>query len=897
MSITRDISDRKRVLAALKESEERFRTAFMTSPDAMIFSRLDDGRIVDVNAGFTATHQYSADEVIGQRVHELMLWEPPEKRGKYVEALKRDGFVTNWEEIFCRKDGSLFPGLLSARIVHLDGVPHVLAMLRDISEWKAAQEDLRANEERYRTLFGSANDSILIVDPELPGVVDCNAKALEIFGCTREQMLGLLPSQELSPPVQPDGNNSEEEAARRRGLALQGQPQFYEWRHLRADGTPFDTEVSFSRLNLKGKDLLMAITRDISDRKSALAAMKESEERFRLIFQTSPDAITINRYDDTTYIDVNEGFSRVTGYQREEVIGRTTSELGIWQGEDARMKLRAGLEQCGFIDNLEAEFRHKDGEVGLGLLSARTIKLGGIEHLLTVTRSITKWKADQEALQKSEARYRLLVENAPLGILSINADGVLEDANSKALEILGSPSFDELCKDEALNPERGGGANKVGADFQRCLETGQGGVFERAHSSHWGKDLWLRYLLQPIRNPTGEIQGVQAIIEDITDGRKMEAQLRQAQKMEAVGTLAGGIAHDFNNILMGIQGYTSLMLMDAGPGEEAHDALKCIEQAVQSGSDLTRQLLGFARGGKYEAKATDLNELIKRSSQMFGRAKKEIHIHRKFQKDLWAVEVDQGQIEQVLLNLFVNAWQAMPEGGELYLETNNHVMSQEDIRPLHATAGRYVRFTVTDTGVGMERQTMERIFEPFFTTKDMGRGTGLGLASAYGIVKNHGGFINVYSEPGTGATFSVYLPATDKAVVTEKKAPESMVKGTESILLVDDEGMIIEVGTKMLTRFGYKVITARSGGEALEIYRAEHERIDLVVLDMIMPDMSGGETFKHLKAIKPDVKVLLSSGYSINGQAKDILDQGCRGFIQKPFSMRELSQRIRSALE
>jgi CheY-like chemotaxis protein len=325
--------------------------------------------------------------------------------------------------------------------------------------------------------------------------------------------------------------------------------------------------------------------------------------------------------------------------------------------------------------------------------------------------------------------------------------------------------------------------------------------------------------------------------------------------------------------------------------------LRGIEGHIESAADLTRQLLGFARGGKYEVKPTDLNELIKKENRMFGRTKKEITIHAKYAENLWSVEIDRGQIEQVFLNLYVNAWQAMPGSGDLYVETENVTLDENYLKPFSAKPGKYVKISVTDTGIGMDKATRERIFDPFFTTKKMGRGTGLGLASAYGIVKNHGGFINVYSEKGHGSTFNIYLPASEKEVMKEKTVGSDALRGSETVLLVDDEDMIIDVAEEVLKQLGYNVLVARSGKEAIEIYEENKERIDMVILDMIMPDISGGDTYDRMKEMDPDVKVLLSSGYSINGQAKEILDRGCNGFIQKPYKMRQLSQKLREILD
>ena len=369
--------------------------------------------------------------------------------------------------------------------------------------------------------------------------------------------------------------------------------------------------------------------------------------------------------------------------------------------------------------------------------------------------------------------------------------------------------------------------------------------------------------------------------------------------MESIGTLAGGIAHDFNNILMGIQGNASLMLLKTKSSQASYEKLKNIETYVENGTELTKQLLGFARRGKYYAIATDLNDVIDKSASMFGRTKKEIRIHSDLQPDIWTVEVDRGQIEQALLNLYVNAWQAMPQGGDLYLKTENVILDADFInnKPYKVEAGDHIKITVTDTGSGIDKETQERIFEPFFTTKEMGRGTGLGLASVYGIIKSHGGYINVYSETEIGTTFSIYLPASGQEVQQEKREPIVTVsKGSGTILLIDDEEMIIKVGEELLQELGYEVLVAKSGQGAIKLYKKNTDKIDLVIMDMIMPGMGGGETFDHLKEINPDIKVLLSSGYSINGQASEILKRGCDGFIQKPFNINQLSEKIQGII-
>jgi signal transduction histidine kinase/CheY-like chemotaxis protein len=377
---------------------------------------------------------------------------------------------------------------------------------------------------------------------------------------------------------------------------------------------------------------------------------------------------------------------------------------------------------------------------------------------------------------------------------------------------------------------------------------------------------------------------------------KLEAQVKQIQKIEALGTLAGGIAHDFNNLLMNIQGHSSMMLLNIDSAHPHYGRLKNIINQVQSGSKLTSQLLGYARKGKYEVKFINLNRLVEETSETFGRTRKEFTIHRELAEDLFAIEVDEGQIEQALLNLYVNAGDAMDDGGELILKTSNITHDDMKSKLYDPKPGNYVQLNITDTGAGMDQATMERIFEPFFTTKEMGKGTGLGLASVYGIIKGHDGYIDVDSKIGHGTTFTIYLPGVDLVIPKAIKAVERVVKGNETILLVDDEERSIGVSVELLESLGYTIFESRSGKEAIEVYQLNRDKIDLIILDMVMPDMSGGETYDIIKKMNPDIKVILASGYSVNGQATEILERGCNAFIQKPFGRKELSQKIRDVL-
>ena len=463
------------------------------------------------------------------------------------------------------------------------------------------------------------------------------------------------------------------------------------------------------------------------------------------------------------------------------------------------------------------------------------------ELLKTVQNALSqkKLKRENEILNEklvmSEDRYRYLVHNSPDIIYTLDEYGNFTFINSaterltgyKTQELVGKHySYivygDDLEKTKWCFHNRRTGDRAASGIEVRLKICSNGKRSKACEAGYLITELKSTGMYdRPPKEKNSIYLGTHGVFRDISDRRKLESQLQQSQKMEAIGTLAGGIAHDFNNLLMGIQGRASLMLADIDASNPHIEHLKGIEEYIKSASDLTKQLLGFARGGKYEVKVIDLNDVIITSSKMFGRTKKEIRIHSKLQENLWSVEADQRQIEQVLLNLYVNAWQAMPAGGELYLQTENVQLAKDSVEAYQVKPGKYVRISVADTGVGMDEATMQRIFDPFFTTKEMGRGTGLGLASAYGIIQNHSGMIDVYSEKGKGTTFIIYLPASKKEVKKESETPEKLLLGSETVLLVDDEAMIIDVSKQLLEKLGYNVMIAKSGQRSSKTIQRE----------------------------------------------------------------------------
>ncbi|MGD9240378.1 MAG: PAS domain S-box protein [Desulfobacterales bacterium] len=587
----------------------------------------------------------------------------------------------------------------------------------------------------------------------------------------------------------------------------------------------------------------------------------------------------------------NPATSRLSGHSPSEVVGCSLETLF-----DLTDEHRALIDQClggKSPISFETTAKRKANSTFPVQFNAAPLNPESDDHGLVIFAVDI---SDLKLAVEEQARLITAVEHAAESIIVTNPEGIIEYVNPAFEKITGYSRNEVIGRNIELM-DSGQHSKTLLSSIIDTLQRGE--IWQgRVVNKHKDNSLYeTEATVSPIKNNIGEITNYVSLQRDVSHEVRLESQLRQAQKMEAIGTLAGGIAHDFNNLLMGIQGNISLSLLDIDAGSPLLKNLKKIEQYIQNGVDLTKQLLGFARGGKYEISLLNINELLKEQNLMFSRTNKEVIFEDKLAPNLWSVEVDRGQIEQVLMNLYLNALQAMPGGGTLITRTGHVTIEKDQYNPYYVKAGKYVKVTIEDTGIGMSEEVQQRIFDPFFTTKEMGRGTGLGLASVYGIVKNHEGFINVYSKQGKGTRFEVYLPASGKGVPHKQKVKEEFVEGKETVLLVDDETMILDVAERMLGKLGYKVFTARDGKEAIAVFQKFQDRIDAIILDMIMPKMGGGETFDRIKKMKPDIKVLLSSGYSISGQATEILNRGCNGFIQKPFNLQNLSQNLRSILE
>jgi two-component system, cell cycle sensor histidine kinase and response regulator CckA len=641
---------------------------------------------------------------------------------------------------------------------------------------------------------------------------------------------------------------------------------------------------------------ILCSNRNITKQKKIQEDLIASEEKYRKLFEEARDGIVLADAETGIIIDCNSEAAKLVEREKSELLGQNQSIL------HPQSSIKDGFSDTfkKHIDKFEGHILDSQVITSTGAIKDVSIKansfyLDNKKYTQGIFRDITEQNKAREAITRSETLYRTLIENINMGITLIDKNHTVimtnksheKMFNKKPNEFIGKKCFKEFVKRNEACPHCPG---------VTALNTGQVAEVEDAGVRDDGSRFDVRICAFPVFGTDNTVTGFIEIVEDITVRKRLEAQFQKAQKLESIGTLAGGIAHDFNNLLMGIQGNTSLMLMDIDSSHPHYEMLKSIEKQIKSGVNLTRQLLGYASKGRYEVKPINLNQIVEETSRTFGRTRKQIAIHRNMAEDLFAIEADQGQIEQVLLNIFINASDAMPGGGDLYLETNN--VTHKDMKSgfYKSKVGDYAKLTVRDTGKGMDKITMDRIFDPFFTTKEMGRGTGLGLASVYGIIKAHGGYIDVESKVNRGTTFEIYLPSTTKKIGKVAKDSLKLIKQSGTVLLVDDEASVRKVVMSILEEIGYRVLSARNGQEAIELYRNNKNEIDIVLLDMIMPDMGGGEVYDRLKDINSEVKVLLSSGYSIDGEATDILNRGCKGFIQKPFNIRKLSAKIREIL-
>jgi PAS domain S-box-containing protein len=646
---------------------------------------------------------------------------------------------------------------------------------------------------------------------------------------------------------------------------------------------------------------------EVSERRRAEDKLRKSEERFREMAEHISEAFWLYDWNKRKVIYTSPAYESIWGRPVEDLYAHEAEWNESVHPEDleyARVSFEK-IVQTGGGEKREYRIVRPDGSVRW--VSDRGFAIrdenGQVVRIAGIAEDITERKRAEVALRESEERFRELAELMPETIFEVNLEGQLTFVNRNAYNYFGYTQADLKqglgSFDMIIPAER----DRAKENVAKILSGEQTGINEYTALRKDGTTFPVMIYSAPIFKE-GKPVGLRGFVIDITDRktaeaerRKLQVQFQQAQRFEALGTLAGGIAHDFNNLLMNIQGNTSLMLFELNNTHPHFELLKNIEKQVKSGAQLTQQMLGYARKGKFNVKPVDLNQIVDESAETFGRTRKEITIERKFENDLFSIAADKGQIDQVLLNLYVNAADAMPGGGKLIIKTRNQTHLNIKSDHYNPMPGNYVQLTISDTGSGMDKATLERIFDPFFTTKEMGRGTGLGLASVYGIIKSHDGYIDVESEKGHGTTFTIFLPASESGIEGNAEADARLIRGSGTLLIVDDEELVLDVGANMLEKLGYTVLKAHNGTEAVDIFTANHDKIKMVILDIIMPDMGGGAVYDKIKPINPNVKVLLSSGYSVDGQAIELLERGCDGFMQKPFTMEELSGKITQILK
>jgi two-component system cell cycle sensor histidine kinase/response regulator CckA len=758
--------------------------------------------------------------------------------------------------------------------------------------------EIAERDARYRTLLEQAREGVVA---ETEGrVVFANPAAMEMFGWTRDEdwagrnILDLAGPESRQTLAGIFGSPA--------GTAL---PQRHVIVGLKADGSRFEMEITPAPMTFQGKAATQAILRDITERQKAEEALRESEERYRLLFENNPQPMWV--FDDETlaFLAVNDAACQHYGYTREEFLAMTIGDIhppedlplvrGSLEGDESKFR-RAGVWR----------HRRKNGTLMEVEIASHAMQFVGRSAHLALATDVTERKRAEEALRQSEQKYRDIFDFATVGIYQSRHDGSLITVNAPLAEMLGYDSSEDLMRinldDVYVDPDD---RRKLIARYE---PEGKGHRLELRWKKKDGKPIWLEIDARTVRNADGSTRYFEGFVHDISarrkseeEKRRLQEQLVQSQKMEAVGQLAGGIAHDFNNLLTAITGYSELLLGELNPEDLRRSHAEEIRKAGERAAALTQQLLAFSRRQVLEPKILDVNTVVSDIERMLRRLIGE-HIELKTRKesDLWKVRADPGQIEQAILNLVINARDAMPNGGTLAIETNNTNLD-ESFASSHVPTrpGDYVEVAVTDTGSGITEEVMARLFEPFFTTKEVGKGTGLGLSTTYGIVKQSGGYLWCESEVGLGTTFRVYLPRVDEPVAhpEPRPAPPPIHPGDETVLLVEDEPEVRSLVQRILKTQGYTVVTAANPDEAIAVAREFKGTIQVMVTDVVMPGMSGLQLAARLMPTRPNMRVLFVSGYTHDAIGHHGgLDPGT-AFLQKPFTPNALARKVREVLE
>jgi len=873
-------------ISEIRQAQMEHHALFSMSLDMICIADLNNATFLKVNPAFTTTLGYSEEELLSVPFTDFIHPEDIGPTQKIIEEnLQKGKKVINFKNRYLCRNGEYRWLNWVSHPVPEKGITYAVA--NDITEEIHAYETMRSQRNLLNSLFDNLPIGITVWDTE-GRLLMINKGFTVITGYTMEDIACL---DDWFPRAYPDPEYRsiviEDWLAAKKAINA-----VRVFKVTCRDGSVKDIEFHGAFLQ-DGRSLVTIA--DITESRQAQEEIRQRRKFLESVLYHAPDAI-VTLDEHHMVIDWNPGAVKMFGYSPEEAIGVQLDDLVARGKHRAEAGTKTAQVMSGRrIEAFETVRYRKDGTPLHVIAAGSPIMIEGVlKGVVAVYTDISERVRNEEALRTSQNRFITVLDSidATIYVADMKTHEILF-MNKNMIENYGENLTGKICW-EALR--------KQSAPCRKCTnyrlvdEKGQptGVIIWQEQNPLSGR--WYINHDRAIEWVDGRIVRLQIAI-DITNYKKMEDALQKAQKLEAIGTLASGLAHDFNNLLMGIQGRTSLISIELDPDHHLAEHTAAIEEYIKSAVSLTKQLLGLVRGGKYEVKPIDINALLQSTSAMFGRTRKQIRIQTKTAAEPLVVEVDRRQMEQVLLNIYVNAWQAMPDGGDLHLETRSVVLDEESSLAYQIPQGNYAKITVTDSGLGMSEDVRQRVFDPFFTTKEKIRGTGLGLASVYGIIRNHGGMITVYSEIGHGSTFNIYLPSSRKNVATEASMKGGLLKGTETVLLVDDESMITDVAQAMLKKLDYKVIVVNDGESAVETIRRMGKKIDLVILDMIMPGMDGGKTFDLVREILPSVPVILSSGYSINGQAMKIMERGCKGFIQKPFNIRELAQKIREILD
>lgn len=892
------IEERKKIERAMRESENKFRKLSQTNSAAIYI--VQGNHFLYVNPATEKITGYTFKELLSMNFWDVVhqdFRELVKERG--IARQRGEKVPSRYEFKIISKDGKVCWLDTSAELIDYKGKPAIIATSIEITKRKKAEEALEKSEKKYRELYENLRDGLIAVD--MSGrITEFNKAFQEMLGYTKREMYKLT-HKDITPKkwLQIETKILEDQ------IMARGYSDLYKKEYIRKDGITFPVELRTHLIrDIEGCPVgTWAFIRDLTKHREVEEAIRESEEKFRAISSTAVDAILV--MDNEGKISYwNPAAEKMFGYASNEAIG---SELHLLLApcryHDAYKKGFSMFKKSGkgpAIGNI-SEFLaiRKDGTEFPIEVSTSAIQIKNNWQSVGIVRDITDRKRAEHALQESEQKYRTLFEESKDVVYISSPEGMFIDINPAGIELFGYSSKEELLqiditRDLYVNPlDR--------KEFQRILGK-QGFIkdYEIMFKRKDGQHLNVLITANAVTDKQDNIIAYRGIIKDITDRKRLEQQLLQAQKMEAVGQLAGGIAHDFNNILTAIIGFSTLLKMETKKDDILYSYVTQILTSAERAANLTQALLAFSRKQIISPKPINLNEIIKGIRALLTRIIGEDIELSTFltDKDL-IVMADSGQIEQVLMNLATNARDAMPDGGRLIISTDLVNFDYEFIKAhSYKKQGMYGLISVVDTGKGMDETIKGRIFEPFFTTKEVGKGTGLGLSMAYGIVQQHDGYINVYTEPGSGTTFKIYLPLIKSTIDVEQKEPVTFIKkGTETVLVAEDDIQVRDLIREVLEGFGYKVLEAVDGEDALKVFSRQKDKIQLVIFDVIMPKKNGKEIYNEIKKIRPDIKGIFTSGYDANIiHKKGILEEKLT-FISKPISPEELLKKVRELLD